>query len=235
MFEHPRSVWVEVFWWVIPVSQMERYQVSLTFLENSQRGRLTFQTTPSLHPADNEISFTSFFEIIWQGALNQHPALRFFCKMICKCNDYVTWNVFLSDKPCGLVWYNGQLYYHTFKNMQKAKNSERKQASLASVWVTAGHQLSTHEGLQLSNAAVLSQLQVWYSAYKHTDRASCWLCSPRGLSLSAMMRWEDFKLLWEVHSPNATSLQSVWNWWFVNQLTCLPQVFDMFRLDTPWE
>lgn len=73
---------------------------------------LIFQTEPSDHLSDNQFSFTSFLivfahswhvEIISQGTLNEHHALTLLCKTICKWNDYVTWNVFLSDILRGLV------------------------------------------------------------------------------------------------------------------------------------
>lgn len=56
--------------------------------------------------------------------------------------------------------------------MHKVKSSERKQANLALVWVTAGHQLSAHQGLQLFNTLVLCQLQVWQLTHTHTDTHS---------------------------------------------------------------
>ena len=79
--------------WVGGYSQ-SRYQVRLTLLEirTKKKGRRKKgrKTKPSHHLADNQISLTSSFEIMWLVRASDILHSDFYARLICKWNDYIT-------------------------------------------------------------------------------------------------------------------------------------------------
>lgn len=98
-----------------------------------------------------QLAFLGYITVQWY----QHHLFQFLCKVICKWVYCITWNVFLSATPRGLVWCSGQLYHPALSTCTDGQTADKSNKSCLDL--SDSQQLCTHRRLQFYSDLALGQ------------------------------------------------------------------------------